>query len=302
MNTARAMIPPKAIRAIIVDDESLLRKLLRERLERHPEIVIVGEAHDVQSAVELVAATRPDIIFLDVQMPPDNGFDLLPRLEHIDPLPAVVFVTAFDHHALRAFEVNALDYLTKPVHPDRLAQTVARLHRAFSQPHADVVASLAQASSLAPETPLEPADLVRLQDGSYLRFVEAGRIAAAQSQGDYTIIHAAGGKPVMIKSTLSHWEVRLPAGLFCRISRSLLVNSTQIQQVSRLDRENTQVFFNDIAEPLTLSRLEFSRLRRLVVEAPQAGGHRVGKFQPPAQFVDYFAQFVENKLPAAPSA
>ncbi len=264
MNAARATLPPKAIRAILVDDESLLRQHLRERLERHPEIIIVGEAHNVQSAVELVAATRPDIIFLDVQMPPDNGFDLLPRLEHIDPFPAVVFVTAFDRHALRAFEVNALDYLTKPVHPDRLAQTVARLQRALSQPHAGAVARPAPVSSRAPETPLEAADLVRLQDGSYLRFVEAGRIAAAQSQGDYTRILAAGGKPVMIKSTLSHWEARLPVGLFFRISRSLLVNCQQIQQVSRLHRERTQVFFRDIAEPLTLSRLEFSRLRRWV--------------------------------------
>jgi two-component system LytT family response regulator len=264
MNAARATIPPKAIRAILVDDESLLRQHLRERLERHPDIVIVGEADNVQSAVELVAATRPEIIFLDVQMPPDNGFDLLPRLEHIHPLPAVVFVTAFDRYALRAFGVHALDYLTKPVHPDRLAQTVARLQRAFSQPHTGAVASPAQVASLVPETPLEAADLVRLQDGGYLRFVEAGRIAAAQSQGDYTRILAAGGKPVLIKSTLSHWEARLPVGLFFRISRSLLINGQQIQQVSRLDREKTQVFFHAIAEPLTLSRIEFRRLRSFI--------------------------------------
>ena len=154
MNAARATLPPKAIRAILVDDESLLRRHLRERLERHPEIVIVGEAGNIQSAVELVAATRPEIIFLDVQMPPDNGFDLLPRLEHIDPLPAVVFVTAFDRYALRAFDVHALDYLTKPVHPDRLAQTVARLQRVFSQSSAGVAASPALVPQLTPETPL----------------------------------------------------------------------------------------------------------------------------------------------------
>jgi two-component system LytT family response regulator len=264
MNAARATLPPRGIRAILVDEELLLRRDLRERPEQHPEMVIVGEADNVQSAVELVAATRPEIIFLDVQMPPDNGFDLLPHLEHMDPLPAVVFVTAFDRYALRAFEVHALDYLTKPVHPDRLAQTVARLQRAFSQPHTGAVASPAQVASLVPETPLEAADLVQLQDGTYIRFVEAGRIAAAQSQGDYTRILTAGGKPVLIKSTLSHWEARLPVGLFFRISRSLLINCQQIQQVSRLDREKTQVFFINIAEPLTLSRIEFRRLRSLV--------------------------------------
>jgi two-component system LytT family response regulator len=234
MNAALATLPPRAIRAILVDDESSLREHLRERLEQHPEIVIVGEADNVQSAVELVTATRPEVIFLDVQMPPDNGFDLLPLLEHIDPLPAVVFVTAFERYALRAFEVHAMDYLTKPVHPDRLAQTVARLQRVLSQPGAGAAASPALGPPLVPETPLEAADMVRLQDGRYLRFVEASRIAVARSQGD------------------------------SRISRGLLVNCTQIQQVSRLDREKAQVFFFGIAEPLTLSRLEFRRLRSLL--------------------------------------
>lgn len=264
MNAARPTILSKGIRAILVDDESLLRRDFRHRLEQHPEIVIVGEAHDIQSAVDLVVATRPEIIFLDVQMPPDNGFDLLPRLEHIDPLPAVVFVTAFDRYALRAFDVNAMDYLTKPVHPDRLAHTVERLKRAYSAPSAGLAVIPSLVTHRVSEAPLEAADIVRLQDGRYLRFVEAGRIAAVQSQGDYTRILAAGGKPVMIKSTLSHWEAKLPVVLFSRISRSLLVNCQQIQQVSRTDREKTQVFFKDIAEPLTLSRLEFSRLRRLV--------------------------------------
>ena len=264
MNAALATLPPRAIRAILVDDESSLREHLRERLEQHPEIVIVGEADNVQSAVELVTATRPEVIFLDVQMPPDNGFDLLPRLEGIDPLPAVVFVTAFDRYALRAFEVHAMDYLTKPVHPDRLAQTVARLQRVLSQPGAGAAASPALGPPLVPETPLEAADLVRLQDGRYLRVVEAGHIAFAESRGDYTCILVAGGKPVMTKSTLAQWEARLPGELFFRISRRLLVNGTQIQQVSRLDRERTQVFFTDIAEPLTLSRLEFRRLKGFV--------------------------------------
>jgi two-component system LytT family response regulator len=197
-------------------------------------------------------------------MPPDNGFDLLPSLEGMDPPPAVVFVTAFDRYALRAFDVHALDFLTKPVQPDRLAQTVGRLKQALSQPGAGLAANPIQVPHLVPKAPLEAADLVPLRDGSNLRFVEAGRIAAVQSVGDYTRILAAGGRPVMIKSTLCHWEARLPAGVFCRISRSLLVNCQQIRQVSRLGRENTQVFFIDIEEPLTLSRIEFRRLRGFI--------------------------------------
>ena len=191
-------------------------------------------------------------------------YDLLPRIMSTVPLPAVVFVTAFDRYALRAFEVHALDFLTKPVHPERLAQTVGRLKWALSMPNPGLAPPPATVPHPVPATPLEAADLVPLQDDACMRFVKAGSIAAAQSQGDYTRIIAADGKPALIKSTLSHWEARLPAGLFCRISRSLLVNCGQIQQVSRIDREKTKVFFHDIKEPLTLSRLEFRRLRRFL--------------------------------------
>ena len=145
------------------------------------------------------------------------------------------------------------------MHPDRLAQTVERLKRALSQPGAGAAASPALVPHLGSEAPLEAADLIPLQEGGYLRFVEAGRIAAAQSQRDYTRILAAGGKPVLIKSTHSPWEARLPAGLFSRISSSLLINCQQIQRVARLDREKTQVFPNDIAEPLTQSHPDISR-------------------------------------------
>jgi two-component system LytT family response regulator len=109
MNSSAAKSPAGSIRAILVDDEPLLRQHLRESLAAHPEIDLVGEARGVDSAAELVAAERPDVIFLDVRMPPDNGFDLLPRLESIVPRPVVVFVTAYDKYALKAFDANALD-------------------------------------------------------------------------------------------------------------------------------------------------------------------------------------------------
>jgi DNA-binding LytR/AlgR family response regulator len=133
-----------------------------------------------------------------------------------------------------------------------------------SGPSSPFPPSTVVASNPHPETPLEAADVVRLQGGGDERLVKASRIAFAERRGDYTCILAAGGKPVMTNSTLSQWEARLPGELFSRISRRLLINGTQIQQVSRLDRERTQVFFKDIAEPLTLSRLEFQRLSNLL--------------------------------------
>jgi two-component system LytT family response regulator len=254
---------PSPIRAILVDDEPLLRQHLRERLMAHPEIEIVGEAHGVRSAADLVATVKPYVIFLDVQMPPDNGFDLLPLLEWVEPRPAVVFVSAYDKYALKAFDTHALDYLTKPVHPARLAKTIARLQQSLADPRS---VSMANENPQPPSGgtssgPLEAMDLVRLQDGGHIRMVEVGQIAAAQVQGDYTRIFAAGGKPVMIKSTLSQWEHQLPAALFSKISRRFLINRRQIKQIAPLDRENTHVFLNGIGEPLLLSRIELRRLK-----------------------------------------
>jgi len=119
-------------------------------------------------------------------------------------------------------------------------------------------------STEASAVPLEAMDLVRLQDGGYIRMVEVRQIAAAQADGDYTRILAAGGKVVMIKSTLSSWERKLASSLFHKISRRLLINCKQIKHIARLDRENSQVFLNGIAEPLLLSRIELRRLKAVL--------------------------------------
>jgi len=263
MNSSTAPSPPESIRAILVDDEPLLREHLRERLEAHPEIDLVGEAHGVNSAAELVAAAKPDVIFLDVQMPPETGFELLPRLEGMVPRPVVVFVTAHDRYALKAFDANAFDYLTKPVHPARLAKTISRIQQAIADQR--LIATLGEPaeSSEAKEAgdPLDAMDLIPLQDGAYIRMVEVGQIAAAEIQGDYTRIFAAGGRAVMIKSTLSLWENKLPSSLFCKISRRLLINRKQVRQITQLNRENTQVFLKGIEESLLLSRIEIRRLK-----------------------------------------
>ena len=117
------------IRAILVDDERLMRQHLRRHLSHHPEIEIVGEADSVASAWKLIARENPEVVFLDVQMGAEDGFALLPLLEEMKEPPAVVFVTAFDQFAIRAFEANALDYLTKPLDPDRLKRTVERIRK-----------------------------------------------------------------------------------------------------------------------------------------------------------------------------
>jgi two-component system LytT family response regulator len=246
---------PPHFRVILVDDEPTARVQLTNRLKFHPEIEIVGEAEDVTSANDLVQTLKPDLIFLDIQMPKKNGFDLLPKLENLTPQPVVVFVTAYDEYAIRAFEANALDYLTKPVSAARLAKTILRLSKPLvpetGEPH-----PTAQAGER-----LEAEDLVLLRDKSLSMMVKVGEITAIEAHGDYTRILLNEGKNLMMKQTLSLWESQLPAGLFVKVSRSLLVNTHSVAKMVRKNLLTWELQIQGSKEPIQLSNLESKRLR-----------------------------------------
>jgi two-component system LytT family response regulator len=247
------------LRAILVDDESLARSHLASRLKAHPEIEIVGEADDVPSAFALVKSEGPDVIFLDIQMPKKNGFALLPKLESLVSQPAVVFVTAFDNYAIRAFEANALDYLTKPVSPERLAKTISRL--VTREAHRPLPSSKKSER-------LDMEDLVLLRDGSLSMMVKVREISAIESDGDYTriILPNEEGKErrLMMKQTLATWESQLPEEPFTKISRSLLVNTKSVFRLVKKDAASWELHFEGITTPILLSNLESKRLREVL--------------------------------------
>jgi len=256
---------PSPFRAIIVDDEEHLRHHLREQLEAFPEISIVGEAHDVQSALSLVNRMQVDVIFLDIRMPPDNGFDLLPLLEKVDPMPEIIFVTAYDKYAIEAFENNALGYLTKPVHPERLAKTITRLKKtlmAVSSHAQDQQETHAGKSTPGPE--LTEKSLVPLRDGSLLLMTPVHEICAIQSEGDYTRILIRDKKAMMVKIPIREWEERLPKSLFLRVSRGLMLNKKQMLKTVTQDRNRGEVHLAGITAPLIISRLEMKRIKESV--------------------------------------
>jgi len=255
------MSPPvfdRAIRAVLVDDEPGARLHLAERLAAHPCIEIVGEADRAKSAIDLIQQTNPDVIFLDVQMPGGTGFSLLPLLGDITPPPEVVFVTAYDKYALKAFETNALDYLTKPVSPQRLAMTVERLQNRFRTP-AEATKSEIEASE--PSRPLEVRDLVLLREKASLRMVKAGEICSVEAEADYTRICLADGGKAFPRKRMAQWEEELPAPPFFKVSRSLLVNIDRIKEIVSRDRESGEIHFQGMEKPLILSRIELRRLR-----------------------------------------
>lgn len=199
------------IRALLVDDERLARAELRRLLAAHPEVEIVGEAVNAADALTQIVALRPELVFLDVQMPGGSGFDLLAAL---DTAPQVIFTTAFDQYAIRAFEVSALDYLPKPIQAARLAAALQR-----------VGPGRTQTAAAAPAW-----GKLFIKDGERCWFVGLEQIRLFESEGNYTRVYFDGERPLMLRS-LSQLEEKLEPARFFRASRRHIVNLDFVRQV-----------------------------------------------------------------------
>ena len=244
---------PETLRALIVDDEPLARREMRALLEDHPRVEIVaeaGSADEADAALARLAASgeAPDVVFLDIQMPGRTGFEWLAGL---DAAPQVVFVTAYDEHALEAFRVSALDYLLKPVEPARLAEAVARLSRRDATPEAS--------GATSPEAPLGPDSRVFVKDGARMHLVRLGDVRLFESVGNYTrfVFTGADGReesPLVLRS-LGALEDRLDPAHFARANRAQLVGLAHISRIDDALNGGLLVRLTDGTE------VEFSRRR-----------------------------------------
>jgi two-component system LytT family response regulator len=205
------------MRAILVDDERLARRELRRLLSKHPQVEVIGEAANADEARVLLSEAQPDLVFLDVQMPGESGFDLLMKL---DSFPAIIFTTAFDQFALKAFEFGAYDYLLKPVEPARLAASLVRIN------DREVV----RASSALPEEVLHASDQVFVRAGENCWMVQVADIQLLESEGNYTRIHFKGERALVARS-LNALELRLDPKVFFRANRSQIVNLHWVQSI-----------------------------------------------------------------------
>ncbi|HEY5909022.1 MAG TPA: LytTR family DNA-binding domain-containing protein [Verrucomicrobiae bacterium] len=238
------------IRALIVDDEPLARQRVRGLLGREPDVEIIGESEDGFEAVDQIQATKPDLVFLDVQMPDRDGFEVLRRVPQA-LLPVVIFTTAYDQHALRAFEVNALDYLLKPFKPTRFKQAVQRARDLIANKQASVAASGLLA--LLGQAPAPAGHLTRLavRTPGKVAFAELDEIQAIEAAGKYAVVHA-GKENHVLREALSSLESRLPPQRFLRISRSVIVNLDQVQELQPAFKgENLVVLKNGKSYPTT---------------------------------------------------
>ncbi|MBN8693029.1 MAG: response regulator [Bacteroidetes bacterium] len=203
------------MKAIIIDDERLARQELKNLLAVHKEIEVVAECANAEEAKAKIAEISPDVIFLDIQMPGKTGLELL---EEISALPEVVFVTAYDEYAIRAFEINALDYLLKPVQPQRLAETVKKLlNKEVGEKKEN-------------NTPLEDNDQVFVKDGEKCWFVSLNNIRLFESEGNYVRVYFDNFRPLILRS-LNSLETRLPEKSFFRASRKHIINLKWVDSI-----------------------------------------------------------------------
>jgi two-component system LytT family response regulator len=238
------------VRALIVDDEPLARQRVRLLLDEEPDVDVIGESGDGFEAVDQIEAARPDLVFLDVQMPEMDGFEVLRRVPP-ELLPVVIFTTAYDQHALRAFEVNALDYLLKPFKPTRFKQSVQRARELIANKHAGVAARGLLA--LLGQTPAPAGQLTRLavKTPGKVTFVELDHIQTIEAAGKYAVAHV-GKENHVLRETMSSLESHLPPQRFLRISRSVIVNIEQIKELQPMFKgENLVVLKNGKSYPTT---------------------------------------------------
>jgi two-component system, LytTR family, response regulator len=258
------------IRALLVDDEELARRGMRVRLERAGDIVIVGECANGQEAIAAIERMTPELVFLDVQMPEVSGFDVIDAIG-AHAAPHIIFVTAFDHYAVRAFEVHALDYLLKPIDDERFAQALRRAREALTSArdetlHARLAAAVAKMGGAAAGGAQRPgADRIAIPSGDRVVVVRIADIDWVEASGNYVSIHV-GKKAWLLRETIAAMDQRLAPHGFARIHRSTLVSVERVAELRALANGEFSVLLQDG------TALKLSRSYRHALDALAGGG------------------------------
>ncbi len=237
------------LKTIIVDDSRMIREELKMLLGQHPEIAVVGEASDVDRAVKIIELIKPDVVFLDIQLEGKTGFDLLEKTEVIFK---TIFITAHDEFAIRAFEVNALDYLLKPINPDRLSKAINRIlseNEAVAEPKGKVTYD----------------DVLYLMISGSFMFVKVKLIKCIIAAGKYSYIYYGNRKnKELVSKTLREWEEILPDNYLIRIHRSTIVNFEYVNDVRKCQNNTHEVSVAGIDTHLIISRRYASKLKKIL--------------------------------------
>ena len=235
------------MRALLVDDERLARAELTRLLDKFPEIEIVSEASNGEEAIKLIEEHKPDLVFLDIQMPGMTGFEVL---EHLHIVPNIIFVTAYDEYALKAFEVNALDYVLKPIELSRLEKAIEKVN------------SKNQEQDIHTNKELSHESQIFIKDGEKCWFVKLDKVRMFESEGNYVRLYFDDSKPMILKS-LNNLEKRLNDKEFFRISRKYIINLSWVEKVEAWFNGGLRVTLKT-GEKLEISRRQTSRFKEVM--------------------------------------
>ena len=240
-----------SITVLIVDDERLARTELRKMLQEFADIEIVDEASNVDEALEKIEQHNPDLVFLDIQMPSKTGFDLL---EELDKAPKIIFTTAYDEYALKAFEVNAMDYLLKPVEPKRLQDAVSKMREEIVKEKSE--------PPVVNRSLLNESDQVFVKDGERCWFVRLSEIRLFESMGNYARVYFGTQKPLILKS-LNALEERLDERVFFRANRKHIINLRCVEKIEPYFNGGLLVYLNG-GDKIEISRRQTVRFKEMM--------------------------------------
>lgn len=235
------------MKAVIIDDERLARNELSRLIKENTKINIIGEADSPEKGIEMVESLKPDLIFLDINMPGMDGFQLLEELSYI---PEVIFVTAYDEYAIKAFEFNALDYLLKPVEPARLVAAVDKLEKELKQ------------RNDRNKEKLQQSDKVFLKDGEKCWFVELNNIRMFESEGNYVRVYFDNNKPLILKS-LNNLLERLDDKVFFRANRKYIINLNWVENIETWFNGGLIVYLKN-GEKVEISRRQAAKFKEMM--------------------------------------
>ncbi len=236
----------KKYRTLVVDDEKFARADLMMLLSSFPEIEIIGEAKNISTAVEAIEKFNPDLIFLDIQFPGETGFDLFDK---IDVFAKVIFVTAYDEYAIRAFEVNACDYLLKPVNPKRLAVTIDRLNEK-------------EKSEISINNSFSNEESIYLQLNYKYYFVKINSIIKINAADHFTEIITTKGLKGLTNKSLNNWEKCLPKDSFTKVHRSVIINNNYVEKIDRGENYSLQIKMKYMDDLVIVSRRYASKIKK----------------------------------------
>ena len=244
----------KIFRTLLIEDERLAREELKSLLKDFMEIEIVGEARNGSEALEMIKKLSPDLLFLDINMPEMNGFEMI---KHLEEIPQVIFVTAYDEFALKAFEVNALDYLLKPVDPIRLQEAIKKLSNSEEEfnSHSDVFLA-------SKDRTLTLEDKVFIKDGEKCWFIELRKIRMLESDGNYVKVYFDSSRPLLLRS-LNSFEERLDARFFFRANRKFIINLQWISSIENWFNGGLRVELME-GEKVEISRRQAIRFKEVM--------------------------------------